>query len=142
MVLSLLFSCRTEIENTNKDAIGMENLIGISLTQDERDTLLTSLVLNRNKYDTLRMLELTNDIPLPLYYNPLIEGKSISKGNDKYLFQELPIKKPSRIEDCAFYTIGQLAYLISTKQITSEELTRMYIKRLKKYGRMPRIKII
>lgn len=134
MILSFLFSCRTEIENTNKDAIGMENLIGISLTQDERDTLLTSLLLNRNKYDTLRMLELTNDIPLPLYFNPLIEGESIPKGNDKYLFQEFPIKKPSRIEDCAFYTIGQLAYLIRTKQITSEELTRMYIKRLKEYG--------
>ena len=134
MILLFLFSCRTEIENTNRDAIGMENLIGISLTQDERDTLLTGLLLNKNKYDTLRMLELTNDVPLPLYFNPLIEGESIPKGNDKYLFEEFPIKKPSKIEDCAFYTIGQLAYLIRTRQITSEELTRMYIERLKEYG--------
>ena len=134
MILLFLFSCRTEIENTNRDAIGMENLIGISLTQDERDTLLTGLLLNKNKYDTLRMLELTNDVPLPLYFNPLIKGESIPKGNDKYLFEEFPIKKPSKIEDCAFYTIGQLAYLIRTRQITSEELTRMYIERLKEYG--------
>jgi Asp-tRNA(Asn)/Glu-tRNA(Gln) amidotransferase A subunit family amidase len=134
MILLFLFSCRTEIENTNRDAIGMENLIGISLTQDERDTLLTGLLLNKNKYDTLRMLELTNDVPLPLYFNPLIKGESIPKGNDDYLFEEFPIKKPSKIEDCAFYTIGQLAYLIRTRQITSEELTRMYIERLKEYG--------
>jgi Asp-tRNA(Asn)/Glu-tRNA(Gln) amidotransferase A subunit family amidase len=134
MILLFLFSCRTQIENTNRDAIGMENLIGISLTQDERDTLLTGLLLNKNKYDTLRMLELTNDVPLPLHFNPLIEGESIPKGNDKYLFEEFPIKKPSKIEDCAFYTIGQLAYLIRTRQITSEELTRMYIERLKEYG--------
>lgn len=134
MILLFLFSCRTEIENINRDAIGMENLIGISLTQDERDTLLTGLLLNKNKYDTLRMLELTNDVPLPLYFNPLIKGESIPKGNDKYLFEEFPIKKPSKIEDCAFYTIGQLAYLIRTRQITSEELTRMYIERLKEYG--------
>ena len=134
MILLFLFSCRTEIENTNRDAIGMENLIGISLTQDERDTLLTGLLLNKNKYDTLRMLELTNDVPLPLYFNPLIKGESIPKGNDKYLFEEFPIKNPSKIEDCAFYTIGQLAYLIRTRQITSEELTRMYIERLKEYG--------
>ena len=134
LISLFLFSCRTEIENTNQDAIGMENLIGISLTQDERDTLLTGLLLNKNKYDTLRMLELTNDVPLPLYFNPLIEGESIPKGNDEYLFEEFPIKKPSKIEDCAFYTIGQLAYLIRTRQITSEELTRMYIERLKEYG--------
>ncbi|MDC0631148.1 amidase family protein, partial [Candidatus Marinimicrobia bacterium] len=92
------------------------------------------ILLNKNKYDTLRMLELTNDVPLPLHFNPLIEGESIPKGNDDYLFEEFPIKKPSKIEDCAFYTIGQLAYLIRTRQITSEELTRMYIERLKEYG--------
>ena len=134
LISLFLFSCRTEIENTNQDAIGMENLIGISLTQDERDTLLTGLLLNKNKYDTLRMLELTNVVPLPLHFNPLIEGESIPKGNDDYFFEEFPIKKPSKIEDCAFYTIGQLAYLIRTRQITSEELTRMYIERLKEYG--------
>jgi len=127
-------SCSSEINKANKDAQGMENLIGLNFTQDERDTLLTSLLLNKKKYDTLRTLELTNDVPLPLYFNPLINGQSIPKGREKYVFQEFPTKKPESINDCAFYTIGQLAHLIRTRKITSEELTRMYIKRLKEYG--------
>ena len=41
---------------------------------------------------------------------------------------------PDKIEDLAFYSVRQLAELIRTKKITSVQLTRMYIDRLKKYG--------
>jgi Asp-tRNA(Asn)/Glu-tRNA(Gln) amidotransferase A subunit family amidase len=41
---------------------------------------------------------------------------------------------PSRIEDLAFFSVGQLAELIKARKVTSAQLTTMYLNRLKKYG--------
>jgi len=44
------------------------------------------------------------------------------------------IKLPANPDDLAFYSIGQLAVLIKSRQISSEKLTRFYVERLKRYG--------
>lgn len=134
IIFIILFSCSSDIKKTNEDAIGMENLIGLEFTQEERDTLLNELISMKGKYDSIRALKISNDIPFPLHYNPLTFGNTIPKGREKYIFQEFPTKRPDNIEDCAFFTVGQLSHLIRTKQISSFELTKMYIGRLKKYG--------
>ena len=41
---------------------------------------------------------------------------------------------PARLEDAAFYSVEQLAALLKSRQITSVQLTGMYLDRLKKYG--------
>ncbi|XP_078433456.1 amidase family protein isoform X2 [Wolffia australiana] len=45
-------------------------------------------------------------------------------------------KKPSNEEDIAFMSVLELAELIRTRQITSQELARIFITRLKKYDRV------
>ena len=133
-LLFLILSCSSEKSKLNQDAIGMENLAGLQFTQSERDTMLQPLAVLRGKYDTLRTVELPNSIPVPLYFDPRIPGQDIPKGRESYLFQEFPTRRPKNIEDCAFYTIGQLAHLLRTLQVTSLELTEMYLERLKRYG--------
>ncbi len=49
-------------------------------------------------------------------------------------------ERPSDIEDLAFAPVTELAQLIRSGQITSTELTRMYLARLKKYG--PRLECV
>ncbi|XP_024172835.1 glutamyl-tRNA(Gln) amidotransferase subunit A [Rosa chinensis] len=44
------------------------------------------------------------------------------------------IQKPRSEEDIAFLTIPELGQLIRTKQITSKELTAIFLKRLKRYN--------
>ena len=129
-----LFCCSSDKSKVNKDAKGMENLAGLEFTQTERDTFLSTLMVLKGRYDTLRTVDLPNSIPVPLYYEPRIPGQDIPKGREKYLFQEFPTKRPETIEECAFYTIGQLAHLIRTQQVTSLELTTMYLDRLKRHG--------
>src|SRR6185437_8746977 len=41
---------------------------------------------------------------------------------------------PENPDDLAFYSIGQLAALIKSRQLTSEKLTTFCLDRLKKYG--------
>ena len=129
-----LFCCSSDKRQVNKDAIGMENLAGLEFTQTERDTFLSTLQVLKGRYDTLRTLDLPNSVPVPLYFDPRIPGQDLPKGREKYLFQEFPTKRPKNIEECAFYTIGQLAHLIRTQQVTSLELTTMYLDRLKRHG--------
>ncbi len=133
-LLSLLLSCSSEKSKLNQDAKGMENLAGLKFTQSERDTMLQTLSVLRGQYDTLRTVKIPNSIPVPLYFDPRIPGQDIPKGRESYLFQEFPTRRPENIEDCAFYTIGQLAHLLRTQQVTSLELTEMYLDRLKRYG--------
>ena len=133
LILSFL-SCSSDKDQLNQDAIGMENLAGLEFTQTERDTFLQTLSILKGRYDTLRTVKIPNDVPLPLYFDPRIIGQETPKGRERYRFQEFPTRRPENIEDCAFYTIGQLAHLIRTRQVTSMELTKMYIERIKRHG--------
>ena len=134
LVLILAYSCSSDSDELKNDAMGMESLSGLEFTQSERDSVLESLARLKAQYDSLRTIKISNDIPLPLYFNPLINGQEIPKGREQYLFQEFPTKRPDNIEDCAFYNIGQLAHLIRTRQISSLELTEMYLSRLERFG--------
>ena len=44
-----------------------------------------------------------------------------------------PVTRPADLEDAAFYPVTQLAELIRTRQVTSLELTEMYLARLRRY---------
>ena len=134
LVLIVAYSCSSDSDELKNGAMGMESLSGLEFIQSERDSALESLARLKAQYDSLRTIQISNDIPLPLYFNPLISGQEIPKGREKYLFQEFPTKRPDNIEDCAFYTIGQLAHLIRTRQISSLELTNMYLSRLERFG--------
>lgn len=130
----LIYSCDFEKNKINRDAKGFESIAGLNFSQSERDSLLSDLIILKNKYDSLRLLNIPNSIPNPLVFNPLVKNNLLPKGTSNYKFEENKTNMPSNIEECAFYTIDQLSYLIRTKKITSEDLTRMYISRLKKFG--------
>ena len=134
LILIVAYSCSSDADELKNDAMGMESLSGLEFTQSERDSALESLARLKGQYDSLRTIQISNDIPLPLYFNPLISGQEIPKGREKYLFQEFPTKRPDNIEECAFFTIGQSAHLIRTRQISSLELTEMYLSRLERFG--------
>jgi Asp-tRNA(Asn)/Glu-tRNA(Gln) amidotransferase A subunit family amidase len=56
-------------------------------------------------------------------------------GKEKpFRLPKVRVSLPARTEDLAFYPVTDLAGLVETRKITSTELTRMYLARLKKYG--------
>ena len=83
-----VISCSSNDSQVNKDAIGMENLIGLDFTQSERDTLLPGLRVYKGQYDTLRTVALDNSVPVPLYFDPRLPGQTLPTAKDTYLFQE------------------------------------------------------
>ena len=98
-----------------------------------------SLIDNLNGYtQTIKGLHKTlpaNDIPFPFAFNPVPYGMNRQKFTQTVSLPFVAnIKLPKNINDLAFYSIPELAGLIRSKQITSVELTKFFLARLKKWG--------
>ncbi|WP_448519201.1 amidase [Rhodoflexus sp.] len=109
-------------------------IIGLDFTQVERDSMIDELVRARENYARMRTVPLPNQVVSALDFNPLPVGFSME--TKQLPFKTSPQGKvtlPANREELAFYSVTQLAELIRTRQITSEELTQFFIERLKKY---------
>lgn len=112
-----------------------EQLAGLNFTLEERQQMLETLNKRVARYETIHNTPLENSVPMPLMFNV-----NVSDPNPKDVPRSYPmsaqasITRPDNLEDVAFYTVTQLAELIRTRQVTSVELTEMYLSRLKRYN--------
>ena len=119
---------------TKKNIENAEQIIGLDFSNTERDSMVESLNDQLNNYKKIRELHLKNSIPPAILFNPIPVGFKFPKEQKPVEFSDYSyVKMPSDKNKLAFYSIGELAELIKTKQITSTELTKFFIERLKKY---------
>ncbi|GAB3826849.1 amidase [Pontibacter rugosus] len=112
-----------------------QRVIGLNFTDAQLDSTISELESFQENYEVLRKQELPNSVAPALVFNPIPVGYTFE--TEKSTFEvERPqqVKLPKKREDLAFYTLPQLAELVRTQQISSEELTKFYLSRLKKYG--------
>ena len=112
-----------------------EKMIGLSFSQSKRDSMTDILTGRLKTYDYMRSQNLSNEMPLAVWYSPLLPAMKVPHKQMPVHF-DIPeqVSMPADKSQLAFYSIPQLASLIKNKKITSEQLTRFYIDRLKKYG--------
>ncbi|MCP4693242.1 MAG: amidase, partial [Desulfobacterales bacterium] len=109
-----------------------EKIAGLSFTDGERRGMVRGLESLRGKYERAREIRLGNDVPPALYFNPIPPGKTISA--ERKPFKMSVVETPViRRKDLPFYSVTRLARLLETRRISSTELTRIYLDRLKKY---------
>ena len=96
------------------------------------DTLSRKGGLLQN-YQSLRELKLGNDTPPALVFNPLLPGMKIPKGRGVFKFSKPNVPPPGTDEDLAFLPVTHLAALLKNRTVSSTDLTKLYIARLKKY---------
>ena len=111
-----------------------ESLFGLTFENTERDSMLENLTNNLANYQKIREVTIDNGVPPAINFNPIPVGATFDATQEPVRFS-VPgkVKRPGKLEDAAFYSIAELAELIRSRQVTSEELTRMYLARLKKY---------
>ncbi len=120
---------------TKDDVECSEKLIGINFTNTEIDSMLDNLNESLTDYLKLREIHLPNFIPPAISFNPIPVGfKPVNIKSELTINDYSKTKLPENMDDLAFYSIGQLAELIRTREITSIEVTKYFINRLKKYG--------
>lgn len=110
-----------------------EKLAGLELTDEERKKITKGLNQNLETYKSIRAKKIDNSVNCSLVFNPIPPGITFPSERKPFKYSDVKVKKPHNVEDAAFFSVLQLAKLIKTRQITSTELTKMYLSRLKKY---------
>lgn len=136
ILIAIVFSCT----NTYTQTITKENtehaakLIDLQFTDAEMDSMLSSLEDQKVNYQKIREIKLNNNVVPSILFNPIPAGFILPSEQKQIKFSDYSNTiLPADREELAYYSIGQLAELIKTKKITSTELTRFFIERLKKY---------
>jgi len=113
----------------------MTKLYDLDFTEAEADSMTGALLSNLQLYKNLHKTLPSNDIPYPFAFQPVPMGMNMVYPSKKTVMPVLiETRLPANKNDLAFYSIPQLAGLIKTKKITSLELTKFFIERLKKWG--------
>ena len=111
-----------------------QKIMGLDFTDIEADSMLTDLEGQRKSMLAIRKLNIPNSVSPALNFNPLpVAYQFPDKVNYFKASTEANLKLPASNDELAFFTVRQLAELIRTKQISSVELTRFFIERIKKY---------
>ncbi len=112
-----------------------EKLVGLTFTNAERDSMLDGMIEYLGNYDTLRMVNLANSVPPAIAFSAILPDRKFNSERKPFKMSSITdVEVPTNIEDLAFYPVTHLAQLIKSQKITSVQLTRMYLDRLKRYG--------
>jgi len=103
------------------------------------DAELTAMVAAANahfaRYEALRRIRLDNGLAPPLYFNPLLPGMPVDRVKREFRpARPRAVVRPRDLEEIAFWPVTALAALLRTRQVTSVELTEMYLARLKRFN--------
>ena len=111
-----------------------EKLIGIELTDAQEAMALGGVNRNLDAYETVRKIDIPLDTEPAIAFHPTRAKKELYAPRTKFRFGKVELPVFKTVDDLAFATVPQLAELIRTRKITSTELTKMYLARLKRFG--------
>src|SRR5580698_3242493 len=111
-----------------------EKIAGLEFTDAERELLIDGANQSLERSLRLREIPLANSVPSCLRFSPILSGMKFDMTRRPLRMGKVPVvKRPANLEDAAFWPVTQLSQLIKTRQVTSVELTEMYLARLKRY---------
>jgi Asp-tRNA(Asn)/Glu-tRNA(Gln) amidotransferase A subunit family amidase len=112
-----------------------EWIAGITLTEGERKEVAKSLSQSLRDFRALREVAVPYDVHPALVFKPapdLPPATGPIRRNCKPISAAAP-KKPESADDLAFLPVTALGELVRTRQVTSVELTKLALERLRKY---------
>ncbi len=111
-----------------------EKLFGLEFTDAEESMAVVGVNRNLDAYETVRQIDIPLDTEPAIAFHPTRAKKELYTSKTRFRFSKTEVPQFNAVEDLAFATVPQLADLIRTRKITSIELTKMYLDRLKRYG--------
>jgi Asp-tRNA(Asn)/Glu-tRNA(Gln) amidotransferase A subunit family amidase len=105
-------------------------LIGLEFTEPQEAMMLPGINRAVSGYEALRKLDVPLDTePATRFYptKPSIKSAKFAPTKEKP-------KSFASVEDLAFEPVTTLAALVKARKVTSTQLTKMYLERLKKYS--------
>ena len=135
-----------------KDA---EGVAGLEFTDEEREMMLRGLERNLSAYEEIRKVTIPNSVPPAVHFDPRLphmrypgdeaelddDAVVIPRRFDRVRIGRQPaVRRPADLNDAAFWPVSRLSELIRTGQVSSVELTEMYLDRIRRHG--PRLEAV
>ena len=126
----------TPLRITKEMMHNAEKVIGIELTDKQEDLALPGVNRSLDSFEVVRKMDVPLDTEPAVVFHPQLPGFHVKRqgAKTKFKFGKNEPAQFKSVDDLAFATVPQLAMLIRTKKVSSVELTKMYLGRLKRFG--------
>ncbi len=112
-------------------------LLGLEFQDAELDMMLRNVDGALTSYENLRKVEIPYDVEPSFTFQPGLPNRVPIKGPQRFATTIAPrasAEAPANLEELAFWRVTDLAPLVRSRAVSSTDLTRMYIGRMKKYS--------
>lgn len=131
----VLWARAQEVPITAAVLADAERVAGLTFTDEQRDMMLEGLNERLQEFASIRALQIPNAVPPALRFDPQLPGTlPPSESHGFRPSRPADVARPAALEEVAFWPVTQLAELVRTRQVSSVELTRMYLDRLRRHG--------
>ena len=112
-----------------------EWVAGITLSDEDRETVASGLNATLARVAAVRKVPVGYDTPPAVYFTPTPAEPAPNgpRGTVTPSRPQAEVPRPQGDADLAFLPVHRLAELVRTRQVSSSELTKLYLARLKKY---------
>ena len=115
-----------------------EWIAGLEFSEDERSRMLQRLNRETENLAKLRAVPIDNSVPPALTFRPGAAKPSVAQAPHRRISAARPrgAQRPARPrndEDMAFLPLYELAELVRARQVSSLELTTLYLDRLRRF---------
>ncbi|MEZ5292761.1 MAG: amidase [Vicinamibacterales bacterium] len=108
---------------------------GLEYGEDERRQMLRGVQGSLRRYVERRDVAIDPDVAPPLHFSPLVPGMRVDRTSRPFRASPVTdLARPRRLDDLAFWPVLHLAHLVRTRQVTSVELTELFLARLAAHG--------
>ena len=115
-----------------KEALRLQ---GVDLPDADIQAMVAGANQSLTRYEDVRKMHIPLDVSPPFHFSALAPGIEPNRTRLPFTISAAPaVKRPSNLEDVAFWPVRHLAELVRTRQVKSVELTEMYLARLHKYN--------
>lgn len=119
-------------EITDASIAAAAEVAGVSFSEEERALMLTGLKQQTAQLDALHRIPLDNAVAPAMIFTPLPHADAVPKGTQRPIVMSRQTAKsaPADLGALAYAPLTELADLVRRKQVTSVQLTTMYLDRL------------
>jgi Asp-tRNA(Asn)/Glu-tRNA(Gln) amidotransferase A subunit family amidase len=109
-------------------------LAGLSFDEDERELMVDSLKQQEQQIEALHAFPLRNAVSPAVSFDAVLPNMTLDTEQRPIVRSRVSAPDvPGDLEALAFLPVTQLAELVRRRKVTSTQLTKMYLARLKKY---------
>ena len=111
-------------------------MTGITITDEQKKMMIAGIKSQHEAVVTVREMHLPNAVAPSFHFDPVPGGMVLDTAKKPMKISAAPkvsYDASAGAESLAFLTVRELAELVKTRKVSSVELTKMYLARLRKY---------